>query len=144
MFYDNCQNTALTVLQRVSTRGGPNANFYRNPYNLRFSRGVQTPLPKTEYGILTMYLKEGCQGDGRGQAIFLVVTTGLGVIVYILLNYPFHWTAIPIRSWRSRIFSKIIPNRRRSVDCHTICGLDASSTLLIRFHYAPATIPLRQ
>ena len=25
---------------------------------------------------------------------------------------PFHWTAIPLRSWRSRIFSKIIPNRR--------------------------------
>ena len=28
----------------------------------------------------------------------------------------FHWTAIPLRSWRSRIFSKIIPNRRESVD----------------------------
>ena len=25
--------------------GGPNANFYRNPYNLLFSRGVRTPYP---------------------------------------------------------------------------------------------------
>ena len=25
--------------------GGPNANFYRNPYNLLFSRGVKTPYP---------------------------------------------------------------------------------------------------
>ena len=25
---------------------------------------------------------------------------------------PFHWTAIPLCSWRSQIFSKIIPNRR--------------------------------
>ena len=57
---------------------------------------------------------------------------------------PFHWTAIPLRSWRHRIFSKFIPNRRESVDCHTILGLDASSTLLLRFRYAPATIPLRQ
>ena len=57
---------------------------------------------------------------------------------------PFHWTAIPLRSLRSRIFSKIIPNCRGSVDSHTIWGLDASTTLLLRFSYAPATIPLRQ
>ena len=25
--------------------GGPNANFYRNPYSLRFSMGVRTPNP---------------------------------------------------------------------------------------------------
>ena len=48
---------------------------------------------------------------------------------------PFHWTAILLRSWRSRIFSKIIPNRRGSVDCHT--------TLPVRFHYASTTLPLR-
>ena len=41
------------------------------------------------------------------------------------------------RSWRSRIFSKIIPNRRGSVDSHTIWGLDASSTL-----YASTTLLL--
>ena len=52
---------------------------------------------------------------------------------------PFHWTAIPLRSWRSRIVSNIIPNRRGSVDSHTIWGLDASTTLLLRFRYAAAT-----
>ena len=56
---------------------------------------------------------------------------------------PFHWTAIPLRSWRSRIFSKIIPNRRGSVDRHTIWGLDASSTLPVRFYYASVTLLLR-
>ena len=56
---------------------------------------------------------------------------------------PFHWTAIPLRSWRSRIFSKIIPNRRGSVGSHMICGFDASSTLPLRFHYASATLLLR-
>ena len=55
---------------------------------------------------------------------------------------PFHWTAIPLRSWRSRIFSKIIPNCRGSVDCHTIWGLDASSTLPPRFYYASVTLLL--
>ena len=53
-----------------------------------------------------------------------------------LINPPFHWTAIPLRSWRSRIFSKIIPNRRGSVDSHTIWGLHASTTPLLRFRYA--------
>ena len=52
---------------------------------------------------------------------------------------PFHWTAIPLRSWRSRIFSKIIPNRRGSVDSHTIWGLDASSTLPLRCCYDPTS-----
>ena len=52
---------------------------------------------------------------------------------------PFHWTAIPLRSLRSRIFSKIIPNRRGSVDSHTIWGLDASSTLPLRCCYDPTT-----
>ena len=59
------------------------------------------------------------------------------------LKPPFHWTAIPLRSWRSRIFSKIIPNRRGSVASHTIWGLDASSTLPLRFYYASATLLLR-
>ena len=36
-------------------------------------------------------------------------------------------------------FSKIIPNRRESVDCHTSWGLDASSTLLLRSCYDPIT-----
>ena len=36
--------------------------------------------------------------------------------------------------------SKIIPNRRGSVDSHTIWGLDASSTL---FYYASVTLLLR-
>ena len=56
---------------------------------------------------------------------------------------PFHWTAIPLRSWRSRIFSRIIPNRRGSVDSHTSWGLDASRTLSLRFYYASATLLLR-
>ena len=41
-----------------------------------------------------------------------------------------------LRSWRSRSFSKIIPNRSRSVDSHTTWGLHASSTLPLRFYYA--------
>ena len=56
---------------------------------------------------------------------------------------PFHWTTIPLRSWRSRIFSKIIPNRRGSVDSHTILELDAVSTLPLRFYYASTTLLLR-
>ena len=56
---------------------------------------------------------------------------------------PFHWTAIPLRSWRSRIFSKKFPNCRGSVDSHTILGLDASSTLPLRFFYASVTLLLR-
>ena len=56
---------------------------------------------------------------------------------------PLHWTAIPLRSWRSRIFSKIIPNGRGSVDSHTIWGLNASSTLPLRFYYASVTLLLR-
>ena len=51
--------------------------------------------------------------------------------------------AIPLRSWRSRIFSKINPNRRGSVDSHTIWGLDASRALPLRFYYASATLLLR-
>ena len=58
------------------------------------------------------------------------------------LKPPFHWTANLLRSWRSSIFSKIIPNRCGSVDSHMIWGLDASSTLPIRFYYAATTIPL--
>ena len=53
---------------------------------------------------------------------------------------PFHWTTIPQRSWRSRIFSKIIPNRRGSrVGSQTIWGLAASSTLPLRFYNASLT-----
>ena len=54
-------------------------------------------------------------------------------------THTFHWTAIPLRSWRSWIFSKIITNRRGSVDSHTIWGV----TLPVRFHYAAATLLLR-
>ena len=39
----------------------------------------------------------------------------------------------------SQIFSKRISNRRGSVDNHTICGLDASSTLPLRFCYVLTT-----
>ena len=52
---------------------------------------------------------------------------------------PFHWTAIPLRSWRSRLSSKIIPNRRGSVAV-TRCG---DFTLPERFHYASTSLPLR-
>ena len=55
---------------------------------------------------------------------------------------PFPWTAIPLRSWRSSIFSKMIPNRRGSVNSHTIWGLDTSSTLPLRFYYASVTLLL--
>ena len=55
----------------------------------------------------------------------------------------FHWTKILLRSWLSRIFSKSIPNCRGSVDKHMIWGLDASSTLLLRFHFASTTLHLR-
>ena len=51
------------------------------------------------------------------------------------LKPPFHWTAFRLRSWQSRIFSKIIPNRRGSVDSHL--------TLPVRFHYTSTTLPLR-
>ena len=54
----------------------------------------------------------------------------------------FQWTASPLRSWRSQIFSKIIPNRRGSVDNHTILGLDTSSTLPLCFFYASVTLLL--
>ena len=58
----------------------------------------------------------------------------------ILIEIPviptFHWTAFSLRSWRSRGFSKIIPNYSRSVDSHTIWELHASSTLPLRFYYA--------
>ena len=40
-------------------------------------------------------------------------------------------------------FSKSIPNRRGSVDSHTIWGLYASSTLPLRFYYASVTLLLR-
>ena len=52
---------------------------------------------------------------------------------------PFHWTAIPLRSWRSRIFSKTIPYRCGSVDSHMIWDL----RLPVHFHYASTTLPLR-
>ena len=52
----------------------------------------------------------------------------------------FHWTAFPLRSWRSRSFSKIIPNRSRSVDSQTIWRLHASSTRPLRFYYALVTL----
>ena len=48
----------------------------------------------------------------------------------------FHWTTFPLHSWRSRSFSKITPNRSRSVDSHTIWGLHSSSTLPLRFYNA--------
>ena len=64
-------------------------------------------------------------------------------VLYQLLIPTFHWTTFPLRSWRSRSFSKIIPNRSRSVDSHTIWGLHASSTLPLRFHYASITLLLR-
>ena len=60
----------------------------------------------------------------------------------VLKPPPFHWMAFPLRSWRSRIFSKIIPNRCGSIDCHMIWGLDASSTLPVRFYYASVTLLL--
>ena len=56
-----------------------------------------------------------------------------------LSNPPFHWTAIPLRSWRSCIFSKIIQNRRGSLDNHT----SGDPTLPVRFHYPSTTLPLR-
>ena len=58
------------------------------------------------------------------------------VKIYDYFRPTFNWTAFPLRSWRSRSFSKIIPNRSRSVDSHTIWGLHASSTLPLRFYYA--------
>ena len=48
--------------------------------------------------------------------------------------------AIPLHSWRSRVFSKIIPNHRGSVDSHTGFG---DLTLPVCFHYASTTLPLR-
>ena len=57
-----------------------------------------------------------------------------------LLIPTFHWTKFPLRSWRSRSFSKIIPNRSRSVDSHTIWGLHASSTLLLCFYNTSVTL----
>ena len=44
-----------------------------------------------------------------------------------LIIPTFHWTAFSLRSWRSQSFSKIVSNRDRSVDSHTIWGLHAST-----------------
>ena len=52
-----------------------------------------------------------------------------GALYCFIRPHPFHWMTIPLRSWRSRIFSKIIPNRRGSVDNDRVRELDASSTL---------------
>ena len=71
---------------------------------------------------------------GRNSVANLRKTT-----IYLLIP-TFHWTAFSLRSWRSRGFSKIIPNRSRSVDSHTIWGLHASSTLPLRFYYASVTL----
>ena len=60
--------------------------------------------------------------------------------MFICCENDVHWAAFPLRSWRSRSFSKIIPNRSRSVDSHTIWGLHASSTLPLRFYYASVTL----
>ena len=57
----------------------------------------------------------------------------------ILTPPPFHWTAIPLRSWQSRNFSKFIPNRRKSVDATRFGDL----TLPVRFHFASTTLPIR-
>ena len=56
---------------------------------------------------------------------------------------PFHWTVIHLHSLRSWIFSKIIQNRRETVDNHSIWGLGASSTLPLRFYYDSVALPLR-
>ena len=45
----NSKKTTFPRFQRESNifqggGGGPNANFYRNPYNLSFSRGESGPL----------------------------------------------------------------------------------------------------
>ena len=50
------ENYTFPMIQRGPTfsrgsnflQGGPNANFYKNPYNLLFSRGVQTPIPSLD------------------------------------------------------------------------------------------------
>ena len=59
------------------------------------------------------------------------------------LKPRFKWTAFRLRSWRSRIFSKIIPNRRGSVDSHLTLPTYASTTLLLRSHYTTMKIWLR-
>ena len=59
----------------------------------------------------------------------------------INLSLPtFRLTTFPLRSWRSRSFSKIIPNRSGSVDSHTIWELHVPRTLPLRFYYASVTL----
>ena len=76
------------------------------------------------------------------NGVFNFTPNFMAVLQPRLLPYPppppFHWTVIPLRSWRSRIFSIIIPNRCGSVDSHTIRGL----TLPVRFYYASAALLL--
>ena len=64
----------------------------------------------------------------------------VSVMTFYSLIPTFHWTAFLLRSLRSRSFSKIVSNRSRSVDSHTIWGLHASN---LRFHYASITLLLR-
>ena len=52
---------------------------------------------------------------------------------------PFHWTAIPLRSWRSRIFSKLFQIAAEAWTATRFGDL----TLPVHFHYASTTLPLR-
>ena len=56
------------------SRGDPNANFYRNPYNLWFSRGVRTPYPPSGSALgsnnMRLYsskIRIGDAGDRKGN-----------------------------------------------------------------------------
>ena len=94
-------------------------------------------LSKFGHFLMTFRMTIGIVVEARREMLLRIFIENNSLIP------PFHWTAIPLRSWRSRIFSKIIPNRRGSVDSHTSWGLDASSTLSLRFYYASITLLLR-
>ena len=72
--------------------------------------------------------------------VFVLLIFTLKHKLWALVIPTFHWTAFPLRSWRSRSFPKIIPNRSRGVDSHTIWGLHVPSTVSLRFYYASVTL----
>ena len=119
----------------------------------KFSQGSGLGWGPSEQVVSNKNLSGDCKSN-RGEGLDPIPGSAHEVLVNLLLRRlwhgylpkphllipTFHWTTFPLRSWRSRSFSKIIPNRSRSVDSHTIWGLHASSTFPLRFCYASVTL----
>ena len=66
---------------------------------------------------------------GKLPSFFKEIIGAMLNLCLTVCKTPFHWTAIRLRSWRSRIFSKIIPNGRGSVGSNAIWGFDSQKFL---------------